>query len=163
LTVWSSCRGPRLFAASELVVVLSGTLRSASSTAWSARPRQARTRPISTTTISAQFTRVPSTIGLRACPERRQSAKASGSALEIITGPNPQIGPRCGIGEERGAGTLLDPGTPVQLGEDHRLWLFSFLDCNLCCSTAMVCRYDCSGEALLRSKTAASFSKKSYC
>jgi hypothetical protein len=41
LTIWSSCRGPRRSAASELAVVLSNTPDSPSSNPWPARPRQA--------------------------------------------------------------------------------------------------------------------------
>jgi hypothetical protein len=40
------------------------------------------------------FRRVPSSVGVRACPRGRHLAEASGSASEIKTCPKPQIGPK---------------------------------------------------------------------
>jgi hypothetical protein len=80
-------------------------------------------------------------------------------------------GPVANVIDDRVANVMGDPGAGQSSPSSFFSWIWasinsattSFLRCSLSRSAAMVRTYDCSGDALLRSKTAAPFSKKSFC
>src|SRR5271165_3318908 len=80
-------------------------------------------------------------------------------------------GPLANVIDDRIANVVEDPGAGQSSPSSFFNWRWasinsattSFLRCNLSRSAAMVRRWDCSGDPLLRSKADAPFSKKSFC
>jgi len=93
LAIWSSCRGPRRSAASELAVVPSAAPGSPSLNAWPAHPRDVLPRHELRPASLRAFCRVPSSVLVRACRQAPASVASPGSVYLPETGPKSLLGP----------------------------------------------------------------------